>query len=310
MGSAGGDAWQDPARWEEALATCRARYPLQQATLDGAIWPFLDTAEGEEALLLLPGAMGFADTAFHLVLAFAGQMRVLSVDYPPALTDGDRLVDGLAALLARCGLAPAHVVGGSYSGLAAQRLAARYPAQVRSLILANTWAPDPGRARLFRPAAWLVARTPARLLQRVMAAYMGAFLPGADPATRFWRAYFAEVLPAFTPALVASRLAAFASLDCTGGARHGGRGVVTECAERKQRSLRDPCLPPGELHPIPVLLVESDGDHLFGDGSRRALQRRYPQAQVVTLDCPGHAAALTHVEEYVQVYRDWMTYEH
>ncbi len=305
-----GELWRDPSTWEAALAACRARYPLREMTLAGATWSFLDTGAGDATLLLLPGAMGFADTSFHFVLAFAPQMRVISVSYPGTVTDGDRLVEGLAALLAAQGIAAAHVVGGSYSGLVAQRLAERRPQQVASLILANTWAPDPARARWFRPAAWLVAHTPGWLLQRVMARYLDRFLPGADPATRFWRSYFAEILPAFTPQLVASRLAAFASLDCTDKAGHGGSGGVTKCAERTQRSRREPCLQPGESHPIPVLLVESRGDHLFGDGSRRALRRRYPQARVVTLDCPGHAAALTHVEEYVQVYRDWMTYEH
>jgi pimeloyl-ACP methyl ester carboxylesterase len=302
--------WQDPNTWEAALAACRARYPLWEMAIDGAIWSFLDTGAGDEALLLLPGAMGFADTSFHFVLAFAPQMRVISVGYPATVTDGDRLVDGLAALLTARGVAAAHVVGGSYSGLVAQRLAERHPTRVCALILANTWAPDPARARWFRPAAWLVAHTPGGLLQRFMARYVDRFLTGADAATVFWRGYFAEILPAFTPALVASRLAAFASLDCAGRAGHGGRRGVTERAEKKQRSSRDPCLPPGEVYTIPVLLVESRGDHLFGNGSRRALRRRYPQAKVVTLDCPGHAAALTHVEEYVRVYRDWMMYEH
>jgi pimeloyl-ACP methyl ester carboxylesterase len=162
--------------WEAALAACRARYPLREMAIDGAIWSFLDTGAGDEALLLLPGAMGFADTSFHFVLAFAPQMRVISVGYPATVTDGDRLVDGLAALLTAQGVAAAHVVGGSYSGLVAQRLAERHPTQVCALILANTWAPDPARARWFRPAAWLVAHTPGGLLQRFMARYVDRFL--------------------------------------------------------------------------------------------------------------------------------------
>ena len=207
------EVWQDPVTWEAALADCRARYPLQEITIGSAAWSFLDTGAGNETLLLLPGAMGFADTAFPFVLAFAAQMRVISISYPPTVTDGDRLVNGLANLLTARGIDATHVVGGSYSGLVAQRLAARCPQHVASLILANTWAPDPARARWFCPAAWLVAHTPGWLLQRVMAGYMDRFLPGADPATGFWRGYFADLLPAFTPDLIASRLRAFASLD-------------------------------------------------------------------------------------------------
>ena len=278
-------SWQDPVTWDAALAECRARYPLQEMAIDGASWSFLDTGAGAATLLLLPGAMGFADTSFHFVLAFAPQMRVLSVSYPPALTDGDRLVDELAVLLATRGVAAAHVVGGSYSGLVAQRLAERHPQQVCALILANTWAADPGRARWFRPAAWLVAHTPARLVQRLLGGYKDRFLPSDDPATCFWRSYFEAILPAFTPALIASRLHAFASLDTA----HW---------------------PSASVWPGPVLLVESTDDRLFGERSRRALPVRYSHAQVVKLDYPGHAAALTHVGDYVRLYRDWMVYEH
>ncbi len=305
------EAWLDPITWDAALAECRARYPLGELKIDGAIWSFLDTDTGDATLLLLPGAMGFADTAFHFVLAFAPQMRVISVSYPDTVTDGDRLVDGLAALLAARGVAAAHVVGGSYSGLVAQRLAARYPQRVASLILANTWAPAPARARWFRPAAWLVAHMPGWLLQRIMAGYMDHFLPSSDPATRFWRGYFADLLPAFTPALVASRLRAFASLDRARKTKHNGHGGSTKGTERTLRTRQDVSEPrPDRCIDPPVLLVDSRGDRLFGATSQRALRRRYPQARVVALDCPGHAAALTHVGMYVLLYRDWMVYEH
>ena len=102
-----------------------------------------------------------------------------------------------------------------------------------------------------------------------------------DSTTRFWRGYFAAILPAFTPALIASRLHAFASLDTA----HW---------------------PSASVWLGPVLLVESTDDRLFGERSRRALPVRYPQAQVVKLDYPGHAAALTHVDDYVQLYRHWL----
>ncbi len=279
------ETWQDPMTWDDALAECRARFPLQAVTVDGATWSCLDTGAGDATLLLLPGAMGFADTSFHFVLAFAPQLRVISVSYPPALAEGDRLVDGLAALLAARGVVQAHVVGGSYSGLVAQRLADRYPQRVASLILANTWAADPRRARWFRPAAWLVARAPAWLLQRLATGYIDRFLPGADPATRFWRSYFAAILPAFTPALIANRLHAFASLDS---------------AEWPSTS--------GWLGP--VLVVESAADRLFGERSRRMLRQRYAQANLVKLDCPGHAAALTHVGDYVRLYEQWLASLH
>jgi pimeloyl-ACP methyl ester carboxylesterase len=275
------EAWQDPIIWEAALVECRARYPLQAVAIDGVSWSFLDTGVGDATLLLLPGAMGFADTSFHFVLAFAPAMRVLSVSYPASHTDGDRLVDELAELLTARGIGAAHVVGGSYSGLVAQQLADRYPQHVASLILANTWAADPARARYFRPAAWLVARLPAWLLQRLMSDYMSRFLPGADPATRFWRSYFQAILPAFTPVLIASRLHAFTSLDTT----HW---------------------PSASVWLGPALLVESTDDRLFGARSRRALRRRYSQADLVELDCPGHAAALTHVGDYVRLYRHWL----
>ena len=275
------EAWQDPNTWEAALAECRACYPLQAVAIDGAIWSFMDTGAGAGTLLLLPGAMGFADTSFHFVLAFAPAMRVLSVSYPASHTDGDRLVDELAELLTARGIGAAHVVGGSYSGLVAQRLADRHPQRVHSLILANTWAADPRRVRVFRPAAWVAARLSPRLIQRFLTTYLGHFLPGADPAAHFWRGYFRTILPAFTPALIACRLHTFASLDAA-----------------------DWPLAPAWLGP--VLLVESSDDRLFGTTSQQALRLRYPTAQAVQLACPGHAAALTNVALYVMVYQQWV----
>lgn len=280
--------WRDPSRWDAARAACRAHYPVGELAIGDEIWQIIDTGAGAATLLLLPGAMGFADTPFHFVLALAQAMRVISVGYPPTLADGDRLVDGLVALLDRRGVAAAHVVGGSYSGLVAQRLALRRPQRVESLILANTWAPDPRRARYFRGASWLIERLPQQLVQRIGARYMNYFLPGADAATQFWRRYFAQVLPAFTPALVVARLRTFASLDAADWSQPASGSSA------------------GRSSDLPVLLVESSDDTLFGTASQAALRLRYPQAQVAELACRGHAAALTHVVEYVELYRSWL----
>ena len=277
--------WRDPSNWDAALAVCRARYPVYELTIGDGTWQCIDTGAGAATLLLLPGAMGFADTPFHFVLALAQAMRVIAVGYPPTLTDGDHLVDGLLGLLDRCGVAATHVVGGSYSGLVAQRLALHHPQQVASLILANTWAPDPRRAHYFRGASWLIERLPQRLVQRISARYMDHFLPGAEAATHFWRRYFAQVLPAFTSQLIVARLRTFASLDAADWSQPASDSSSSA---------------------MPVLLVESSDDTLFGATSQAALRLRYPQAQVTELACRGHAAALTHVVQYVELYRDWL----
>src|SRR5262245_20978177 len=104
----------------------RHQHPLRRCEVHGQTWDYIDSGRGE-ALLLLPGFFGVADTCFLYVLAFERDFRTIALTYPETAATIDELVTGLAAFMDRLGLVRAHVLGGSYSGYVAQVLVRRYP---------------------------------------------------------------------------------------------------------------------------------------------------------------------------------------
>ena len=140
---------------------------------------------GAGAPLVLLHGLGSSAADWDLqVPAFAARYRLLLVDLRghgrspagPALSTVEQMAEDVAALLARLGLPPAHVVGLSLGGCAALALAARHPQRVRSLVLVNTFARlraggAQGAARLAR-RAWLFCTAP----MPAVAAYVAAGL--------------------------------------------------------------------------------------------------------------------------------------
>jgi pimeloyl-ACP methyl ester carboxylesterase len=89
----------------------------------------------------------------------AGQLLRRKIS--PVLYDLGDMADDAARLLAKLGLAPAHVVGASMGGMIAQTLAARRPASVRSLVsimsmTGSRWAGQPA----FRIYPYLLRAAP------------------------------------------------------------------------------------------------------------------------------------------------------
>ena len=106
----------------------------------------VEEAGSGHAVLCLHG-IGSSSRSFADQLAGLGRSRhLLAWDAPgyaastdPAEAPGmDGYADAAAALLERRGVAPAHVLGVSFGGVIAVRLALRHPRLVRSLILADS----------------------------------------------------------------------------------------------------------------------------------------------------------------------------
>src|SRR5947207_14028823 len=102
---------------------------------------------GAGQLVLLNGALDTIESDWSLHLpAFAERYRVLAYDHrghgrtsrsPEPFVSYDQLADDLAALLGALEIGPAHFCGFSDGGITLLALALRYPARVRSLILAG-----------------------------------------------------------------------------------------------------------------------------------------------------------------------------
>jgi 3-oxoadipate enol-lactonase len=143
---------------------------------------YYETSGSGAPLLLLHGlGSSSADWALQAP-AFAARWQVVTVDLRGhgRSQDGARrytiaqMAEDVAALLAELELPPAHVVGLSLGGCAAQILAAGHPERVRSLVLVNTFArlrPDGlrGAGRLIM-RAWLFGTAPMPVLAEYVAA--------------------------------------------------------------------------------------------------------------------------------------------
>jgi pimeloyl-ACP methyl ester carboxylesterase len=250
-------------------AALLAAHPPRRLTIDGERWELIEAGAGPP-LVLLPGGFGVAATSFQYLRGLAPNFRVLALTYPPRLATIARLADGVAALLDRCGVAQAHVVGGSASGAVAQLLARRRPDLVATLILAQTRAPRP---ELASRAAWCAARcraTPPGLLLALLRAGVIGFLPGRGADRAFWRAHFAAVIAGSDRAAIAARFEALADYD---------------------RSCR---FAPGDLAGWPgrVALIESARDGFVSARERAALRALYPGATLITL-AGGHGGSVT-----------------
>lgn len=263
----------------QLLRDFRRAYPPRTQLIDGVTWSYLASGAGDTAVILLPGALGVADTSFHYMLALAPRCRVLSLDYPPALRNVDRLLVGMATLLAAEGLGAVHLVGGSYSGPVAHHFAQRYPAQVASLVFSNTGLPNWQRLVHTVWLMGLVGITPPLLLPLGMRWSMGAFLGTQTGLEGFWRAYFYALLPYFTRQVLWSRGALLVELARRGAGASRWSG--------------------------PTLIVEAQGDTFFGNGERAALRAAYPQADLVTIAATGHGSALKALDRHIAVYGEF-----
>jgi len=115
-------------------------------------------------VLLLHGIGGAADSFAPQIPVFAARHAVLAWDAPgyarSADPDGPPGMSGYAALAAAllAGLGPAHVVGVSWGGVIATRLALEFPGSVRSLVLADSTR---GSGRTAATRAGMLARPAA-----------------------------------------------------------------------------------------------------------------------------------------------------
>jgi pimeloyl-ACP methyl ester carboxylesterase len=264
------------------LALVRARHPLEQVTIDGHTWPYVAAGCGDDVLLLLPGAMGEADTSFQYILALQDQHRVLSLSYPATIDSLVLLLGGLRHVLAALAITQAHVVGGSFSGLVAQYLAHCHPACVASLLLSNIGAPDPADAARWRLAAHILSTLPEALVHAVMRAAIRGFLPNASVTQLFWRNYFAATIPALGKQAMVARLLLAAEM-------HAG-------AERLRRS----------PYRGSVLALDAGNDALVPIRQRQALRSLYPQAHHVVIAGKGHVASLDEADVYIAIYREFL----
>lgn len=258
--------------------------PEKSLHIKGVEWEYETAGRGREALLLFHGAVGGAETMRALAGGFADEFRTIA----PTVADVDTLeevCDATSAILDREHVARAHVFGGSFGGLMAQAFLKRRPAQVETLTLLSTGAPDPKTgartARMSRLVRLLPFPLTRRLLKLEMSRHLGTPAPPeaaerVAESRRRLAEYFDRRL---TKRTLLSRVALSVAFNLEESYAPG-----------------DPDAWPGR-----VLILESDNDPMIPDAERRRLRETYPRAMVCTFTGAGHMIPLLQPEALTEV---------
>jgi pimeloyl-ACP methyl ester carboxylesterase len=278
-----------PAEHVARLKKFRLTHPYKQLIVGETTWEYISCGQGEQTLLLLPGALSIGESTFPLITTFENEYRIIAPSYALSLTMTG-LCRGLANILESEGLNQAHVFGGSYGGLVAQYLVRQYPAKVRSLILSHTFVLTPKLAKPIWLAGKVFPAFPKRLFvsilrKRVDKLLLSKLRAANHPEAEFWRAYLDEA--------IASNLL---------------KEVFIHQNMCLLELVRQPPFTPDDLRGWPgkVLIIESDDDPAITARDRALLRSTYPNAQVHTFRDAGHASSILKPEEVFSIIRSFL----
>lgn len=277
--------YRDVPRQEvDELIHFRAAHPIEHTVASGIRWEYLAAGRGSEALLILPGLLGFGEMSFQHIAAFETDYRVIAPDYPFAITTTRQLVDGLIAVLDAAGIPQTHVLGGSYGGMVAQCLVRAYPQRVTSLVLSHTGGPKPDRAAANRRFITLLRLLPMSLLRLMLKGATRKSLQDAPEQIPFWEAYSNEMIARLSKADLIGRYQVAIDFDASSA------------------------FTPNDLKDWPgrMLILEGDNDPIAEVPAREALKALHPQARVHTFHGSGHVASLAKLDEYVSVIKSFL----
>ncbi|MFY9622439.1 MAG: alpha/beta hydrolase [Pyrinomonadaceae bacterium] len=252
-------------------------------------WEYISCGQGEQTLLLLPGALSVGESVFPFIEAFENEYRIIAPSYALALTMSG-LCGGIAQILEMEGLNQAHVIGGSYGGLVAQYFAREYPSKVRNLILSHTFVLAPKLAKPLWLAGKLFPALPRKLFASILRLRLNKMLVSTlraanHPETEFWRAYLDEA--------IASDLLKEVFIH--------QNNCLLELARQPQFLPDDVKGWPGK-----VLIIESDDDPAIKVRDRALLRSIYPDAQVHTFSDAGHASSILKRDEVFSIIRSFL----
>jgi pimeloyl-ACP methyl ester carboxylesterase len=257
-------------------------------TLGGRV--FARHAGSGPDLLLIGGVLDDATTWQPHARALAHRFRVTTFDprsvgqstTPIGPYTVGELADDALAVLDHVGAASAHVVGVSLGGLVAQRLAARHPERVRSLVLGGSWARSDRYLRaLLR--SWTVAAERARSLEELLGSVelwtrtRGAWNEGViDEELAHEERTFPEV---------AFRLV-----------REGFIATVSAAFDDQDLAAVEQ----------PALVLRGEDDRVVSEALARDLADRLDDARFETIARAGHAAHLDAPDAFVDALQDFL----
>jgi pimeloyl-ACP methyl ester carboxylesterase len=273
----------DQVAW---LKEFRLAHPYKRVTIGDTEWEYICSGRGEQALLLLPGALSVGESTFPFIDAFEKEYRIVAPSYALSLTMAG-LCDGIARILEAEGLNQAHVLGGSYGGLVAQYFVRRHPCMVRSLILSHTFLLTPTYERPLRIARKLFPALPRSLFVPLLRMRLNKMLLSTLRARKhrefeFWRAYLNEAIASnrFKKVVIHQN-------ECLLDLVQQARFISSDLQGWRGK----------------ILIIDSNDDPAIPANDRKLLRNTYPQAQVHTFQDAGHASSILKREEVLSIIR-------
>jgi pimeloyl-ACP methyl ester carboxylesterase len=271
------------------LKDFRLSHPYKHLVTGDTKWEYISCGQGEETLLLLPGALSVGESVFPFIEAFENEYRIIAPSYALSLTMTG-LCRGIANILEFEGAKQVHVLGGSYGGLVAQYFVRQYPARVQTLVLSHTFVLTPKLRKPLWLAGKLFPALPQKLFAPILRLRLNKMLISTlraanHPETEFWRAYLNEA--------IASDLLKKVFIH--------QNNCLLELA-------RQPQFMPDDLKEWPgkILIIDSDDDPAIGERDRALLRRTYPNARVHTFRDAGHASSILKREEVFAIMRSFL----
>lgn len=251
----------------------------KRLNVKGVEWEYETAGRGREAMLLFHGAVGGAETMRALAEGFADEFRTIAPTVAD-VTTLDEVCDAASAILDREHVARAHVFGGSFGGLVAQAFLKRRPAQVETLTLLSTGAPD-------RKSGARTART-SKFMRLI-----------PFPLTRaLLKLEMTRNLSTPAPPEAAERVAeSRRRLEEYFDRRLTKRTLLSRVELSLDFNLRESyAAEDQDAWPGRVLIVESDNDPTIPLAERQRLRNAYPRAFVCTFPNAGHMLTLLQPE--------------
>jgi pimeloyl-ACP methyl ester carboxylesterase len=168
-----------PAPQLEQFTRFRQEHPLKKMVINEVEWEYLMGGDvSGEPLLILPGALSTAESAWRDIIALENRpYRLFIPSYPTKLDSMNALADGIAQIFSRHGIYSTYVLGGSYGGMLAQVFTHQYPAMVSKLVLSHTYPPEKHRADSVTPALRLFRALPMFVVKKMLRDRMTGVLP-------------------------------------------------------------------------------------------------------------------------------------
>jgi pimeloyl-ACP methyl ester carboxylesterase len=268
-----------PRELKEQLLCFRQNHPQKHLILSVLEWDYIVGGKGPEALVLCVGGSRSSDPAFRLITTLEEKYYVITPTYPYA-SRMEQLVEGIHAILEAEGIQQAHLWGTSLGGMVAQCFVRRYPGEVKSLIVGDTFVPNQALADHERKEANLLRFIPLRPLIPWVRSRMNRVITSEIPRDNeraFWQAFIDEWL----------------KTEYNREWLLKSREIMIDYGRHYSFQPTDLAAWEGK-----ILIIDSDTDRTVGEKNLAELKAIYPQAQTYTFHEAGHVPVITREREY------------